>query len=152
MEQLKALIEKAKSDKELMSKLDALGAKDAGDDKIIALAKEYGFTVTADEIEKLKSENADSAGNNEITEDKLEAVAGGGGSENRYDPNTCKNMTRTKYECVGFLASTWCDHYRKELYSKPVPHESKTWLYYHRCVMEAYPRYSGLSEGTPKGR
>jgi len=141
MEQLKALIEKAKSDKELMSKLDALGVKDAGDDKIIALAKEYGFTVTAEDIENLKNDDADSAESNEITEDELEAVAGGW-SENRYDPNTCKNMTRNKYECVGFLGACWCDHYwRKWSYRKKVGNLEFVDIYWKGCGKKAFPNY-----------
>ena len=148
MEQLKALIEKAKSDEELMAKLDALGAKDAGDDEIIALAKEYGFTVTAEDIDQVKNESAGST-DKELTEEELEAVAGGG-SENRYDPNTCKNMTKRKYECFGFLGLCWCDHYRKELCRKPDHARPRTWIYYHKCVMEAYRTYKGYSDGVPE--
>jgi len=147
MEQLISFIEKAQSDKELMAKLDVLGEKDAGTDEIIALAKENGFTITADEIEKLKSENtADSA---ELKEDELETVAGGG-SQNRYDPKSCKNMYRTKYNCVGFLSACWCDHYRKECILDPKKGKySMTKRYWHSCTMNAFSKYKGDSDGRP---
>jgi len=151
MEQLKALIEKAKSDKELMAKLDALGAKDAGDDEIIALAKEYGFTVTADEIGKLKNEVADSAGSNEITEDELEAVAGGW-SENRYDPNTCKNMTKRKYECIGFLGGCWCDHFRRVYSHGKTFRDREPSVFNHECTKGAFPKYKGYQNGEHEKR
>ena len=141
MEQINALIEKAKSDKELMDKLDALGEKDAGNDEIITLAKEYGFTVTAEEIEKIKSEGSTTG---EIKEEELEAVAGGW-SENRYDPKTCKNITRKKYDCEGFLNWRWCDHFRKEYISGELEHE-KSW---YSCVKGAFPRYKGNRKGEP---
>jgi len=146
MEQLKAFIEKAQSDKELMGKLDTLGEKDAGADEIIALAKESGFTITADEIVKLKSENtADSA---ELKENELETVAGGvRPTHNRYDPKTCKNMTRTKYNCVGFLAIIQCDHYRCEIASKP--EDAPNFRFWHSCTMNAFPKYKGDSYGHP---
>jgi len=142
MGQIKALIEKAKSDNELMAKLDALGKKDAGADEIIKLAKEYGFTVTADEIDQLKNESVKTG---EIKEEDLEAVAGGG-TQNRYDPNTCKGMTRTKYECVGFLSECWCDHYRCVYERK---HNDGWTLFMHSCAMEAFPRYQGYGSGNP---
>jgi len=147
MDQIKALIEKAQSDKELMAKLDALGEKDAGADEIIALAKEYGITVNAEEIEKLKSEDEYSSESGELTEEELEDVAGGAPSENRYDPKTCKNMTRTKYNCVGFLTLCWCDHYRQDetLRTKI----GKNWYsrYFHSCTKNAFPRYYGNASG-----
>jgi len=143
MNQIKALIEKAQSDKDLMAKLDALGEKDAGADEVISLAKEYGFTVTTDEIEKMNTGGEELG---ELTEDELEAVAGGW-SENRYD-STCKNMTRTKYNCVGFLAQCWCDHYRRE--RLPGPIEGMNVRFWHSCEMEAYKGYRGNNIGDPK--
>ena len=70
MEQLKAFIEKAESDKELMDKLGALGEKNAGADDVVVLAAEYGFTVTAEEVDEARA-------NSELSEEQLEEVAGG---------------------------------------------------------------------------
>jgi len=145
MSQLKAFIEKAQSDKELMAKLDALGEKDAGADEIIALAKENGFTVTADELEKIKDGGEESG---ELAEEDLEAVAGGW-SQNRYD-STCKNMTRTKYNCVGFVGLCYCDHYRQEdIGQKRHPNNAIYRIYRHICKKEAFPIYVGWNDGQP---
>ncbi|MCL2049157.1 MAG: Nif11-like leader peptide family natural product precursor [Defluviitaleaceae bacterium] len=46
---MKAFIEKARSDTAILAKLDALGAAGASADKIVALAAEYGYTVTEEE-------------------------------------------------------------------------------------------------------
>ena len=69
MEQLKAFFEKAKTDKELGEKLNALGMKGAGIDEYIALAAENGFTITAENLDEWKS--------SELSEKQLEKVAGG---------------------------------------------------------------------------
>ncbi|MCL2079393.1 MAG: Nif11-like leader peptide family natural product precursor [Oscillospiraceae bacterium] len=52
MNKMQAFIEKAKTDKDLLAKLDALGASGAGPDKVVALAAEYGFTVTEEECRR----------------------------------------------------------------------------------------------------
>jgi len=140
MSQLKAFIEKSKADKELMAKLDELGAKDAGADEIIALAKENGFTITADEIEKMKDGDEASG---ELKEEDLEAVTGGW-TENRYDPKTCKNMSRNKYECKGFSEIIFCDHYRR------IRDDWNQKKYTHKCVKDAFPTYLGNKQGEPK--
>ena len=148
MSQLKAFIEKAQSDKELMAKLDELGAKDAGADEIIALAKENGFTITADEIENQKRGELATG---ELSEEELETVAGGEGGPtmNRYDPKTCKNMVESKYNCMGFLGWCWCDHFRRR--HDPTT-ETGTYRsrYFHSCVMGAFPEYRGDNYGFPK--
>ena len=71
MEQLNALIEKAKTDNELKEKINALGSKGAGDDEIVALAAEYGFTITVEQMEEMRKQK-------ELSEEQLEDVAGGG--------------------------------------------------------------------------
>ena len=63
MEQIKLFIKKANADSDLMAKLDALGAKNAGADKIIALAAEYGFTFTAQEYEEAKANSTQKPAN-----------------------------------------------------------------------------------------
>ena len=63
-EQLKAFLEKVKGDTSLQEKLKA--AADAND--VAAIAKEAGFSILADDINKAQSE---------ILDEDLERVAGG---------------------------------------------------------------------------
>ena len=114
MEQMKAFIEKAKNDKELMAKLDALGASGAGADKIVALAAEYGFAITEEDYRKASAQ-AGTRKAGELKEEELEAASGGqtNFTENRYDPNECVKFDKVQYRCVGFLAMCFCDHYKE---------------------------------------
>ena len=64
-EQLKAFLEKVKTDSSLQEKLKA--ASDA--DAVVAIAKEAGFMISSDDITKAQSE---------LSEEELEGVAGGG--------------------------------------------------------------------------
>ena len=82
----------------------------------------------------------------EINEEQLDAVAGGA-TWNRYDPKTCKNMKRTKYECVGLFAMNWCDHYREKYAGTCSVNGNMT--YRISCAMGAYPEYIGYKEGHP---
>ena len=63
-EQLKAFIEKVKGDTSLQEKLKAAADADA----VAAIAKEAGFSISADDLAKAKSE---------LSEEELEGVAGG---------------------------------------------------------------------------
>ena len=63
-EQLKAFLEKVKGDTSLQEKLKA--ASDA--DAVTAIAKDAGFSISADDLKKAQSE---------ISEEELEGVAGG---------------------------------------------------------------------------
>ena len=63
-EQLKAFLEKVKGDTTLQDKLKAA----ADVEGVIAIAKEAGFMISADELKKAQSE---------ISEDELESVSGG---------------------------------------------------------------------------
>ena len=63
-EQLKALLEKLKADASLQEKLKAAADTDA----VTAIAKEAGFSISADDLKKAQSE---------ISEEELEGVAGG---------------------------------------------------------------------------
>jgi len=65
-EQLKAFLEKVKGDTTLQEKLKA--ASDA--DAVVAIAKEAGFSISADDLKKAQSE---------ISEEDLEGVVGGAG-------------------------------------------------------------------------
>ena len=63
-EQLKAFLEKVKTDTSLQEKLKA--ADDA--DAVVAIAKEAGFTISADELKSFQSA---------LSDEELEGVAGG---------------------------------------------------------------------------
>ena len=64
-EQLKAFLEKVKADTSLQEKLKAAADANA----VSAIAKEVGFSISADDLTKAQSEPSDQ---------ELEAVAGGG--------------------------------------------------------------------------
>ena len=64
-EQLKAFLEKVKADTSLQEKLKA--ASDA--DAVVAIAKEAGFSISADDLKNAQSE---------LSDEELEGVAGGG--------------------------------------------------------------------------
>ena len=74
-EQLKAFLEKAKGDTSLQEKLKAAADANA----VAAIAKEAGFSISADDLTKAQSE---------LSEEELEGVAGG----NRV--YTCNFLTR----------------------------------------------------------
>ena len=64
-EQLKAFLEKVKTDTNLQEKLKAAGDADA----VVAIAKEAGFSISADDLKNAQSE---------LSDEELEGVAGGG--------------------------------------------------------------------------
>ena len=140
MEQIKAFIEKANTDSELMAKLDALGAKNADAENVIALAAEYGFTFTEQEYEQAKTQARAKTG--ELSEEDLDAVSGGTlFTRNRYDRNRCKpTLTRYISECINVFF--WCDHYRRE-YNVCCQNGHR-----HICVMGAF-NYIGNTHGEP---
>ena len=63
-EQLKAFLEKVKGDTSLQEKLQAAADANA----VAAIAKDAGFSISADDLEKAQSENSD---------EELEHAAGG---------------------------------------------------------------------------
>ena len=65
-EQLKAFLEKVKADTSLQEKLKAAGDANA----VAAIAKDAGFSISADDLKNVQSE---------ISEEELENVAGGVG-------------------------------------------------------------------------
>ncbi len=65
-EQLKAFLEKVKGDTSLQEKLKAVADSDA----VLAIAKEAGFSISADDLKKAQSAN-------ELSDEELEGVAGG---------------------------------------------------------------------------
>ena len=68
-EQLKAFIAKVKDDSSLQEKLKAAADTDA----VVAIAKEAGFSISADNLENSESE---------LSDQELESVAGG------FEPST----------------------------------------------------------------
>ena len=64
-EQLKAFLEKVKGDTSLQEKLNG----DA--DAVMEIAKEAGFSITAEDIQLMQSAN-------EVSDEELEGAAGGG--------------------------------------------------------------------------
>ena len=65
-EQLKSFLEKVKADASLQEKLKAAADADAA----LAIAKEAGFAITAEDIQSMKSAT-------DLTDEELEGVAGG---------------------------------------------------------------------------
>ena len=63
-EQLKAFLEKVKADTSLKEQLKAAGDADA----VVSIAKEEGFSISADDLKKAQSE---------LSEEELEGVSGG---------------------------------------------------------------------------
>ena len=69
-EQLKAFLEKVKSDTSLQEKLEAA----AGSDAVLAIAKEAGFSIFA---------NSFTGAASELAEEELEGISGGANCLNR---------------------------------------------------------------------
>ena len=88
-EQLKAFLEKVKTDTSLQEKLK--GAADA--DAALAIAKEAGFMISADDLTKAQS----------LTEEELEGVAGGACLNNpivsQLYPNTIGGACIPSMQC-----------------------------------------------------
>ena len=66
-EQLKAFLEKVKSDTELQEKLKAAASAEA----TVEIAKEAGFSITAEDIQSMQSATV------ELSDEELEGAAGG---------------------------------------------------------------------------
>ena len=69
-ENLKKFLEEASKNEELKAKLAAITDKDTAVEKVIALAKEYGITLTAEDFEPDEGDK--------LSLDELDNVAGGG--------------------------------------------------------------------------
>ena len=72
-EQLKAFLEKVKADTSLQEKLKA--AADAN--TVAAIAKEAGFSISADDLKNAQSEISGKA-QSELSDEELEDIEGGG--------------------------------------------------------------------------
>ena len=71
-EQLKAFLEKVKTDASLQEKLKAAANADA----VTAIAKEAGFSISADDLKNAQSE---------LSDEELEGVAGGREVESPFE-------------------------------------------------------------------
>ena len=72
-EQLKTFLEKVKGDTSLQEKLKAA----ANADTVVSIAKEAGFSISADYLKNAQSE---------LSDEELEGVAGGGAATRLIDP------------------------------------------------------------------
>ena len=70
-EQLKAFLEKVKTDTSLQEKLKAAASPDAA----VEIAKDAGFAITTEDIQSMQSQSQSQSG--EVSDDELEAAAGG---------------------------------------------------------------------------
>ena len=75
-EQLKSFLEKVKTDTGLKEKLKAAADSDA----VLAIAKEAGFSISADDLKNAQSE---------ISEQELEGAAGGVGCKQAQSGDFC---------------------------------------------------------------
>ena len=75
-EQLKAFLGKVKADTSLQEKLKAAADSDA----VLAIAKEAGFMISADDLKNAQSE---------VSEEELEGVAGGVTGQATCRDTTC---------------------------------------------------------------
>ena len=86
-EQLKAFLEKVKADTSLQEKLKAAASPEA----VMEIAKEAGFSITAEDIQSTQSATA------ELTDKELETAAGG-----------CRNATRNTHASMGCGPNDQC--------------------------------------------
>ena len=140
---MQAFIEKVKSDSSLMAKLDELGAAGASAEEIVALAAEHGFTVTVEDCREAAEKSCPHR-RGELAEEELDSVAGGGATQNRWNPEICNNYNRTHYNCVGFLGGCWCDHYKRTTYDDS---NRDSIRYRHVCHMGRFD-YIGNGHGN----
>jgi len=162
MEQLKVFIEKAKTDSDLAAKLDALGVKKASDDEVIALAVEYGFTFTKEDMAQMRSPSKLSTLNelseeeqkhcgscklstpSKLSEEELESISGG--EHDRHNHEICRQYKMVHYYCVGFFGVNWCKYYERT-YSHPVKEPKYEFIFRHKCQKNYYD-YNGTINGA----
>ena len=95
-EQLKAFLEKVKSDTELQEKLKAAGSNEAA----IEIAKAAGFAITTEDIQLMQSQSR------EVSDNELEAAAGGNAVCHVAD--TLCRLSRSVVVTRRFLGTTGC--------------------------------------------
>jgi len=114
MNQFQEFINKAFENEELMEKVNELSMREPTDEEVIALAAEYGFTITADDLEQQKDRTCSACESGKLEEEDLETVAGGTAGSDRWNPDICmKPPGGLRYECVGFLGYFWCSRFSR---------------------------------------
>ena len=83
-EQLKAFLEKVKTDTSLQEKLKAAGDADA----VVAIAKDAGFMITAEELKNAQAE---------VSDEELEGAAGGGHFSMEFEAFGCFDLPVAGY-------------------------------------------------------
>ncbi len=78
-EQLKAFIEKVKADTSLQEKLKAAAAA-ADSDAVLAIAKDAGFSISADDLKNAQSE---------LSDEEMEGAVAGGFDLSFWDSVMC---------------------------------------------------------------
>ena len=88
-EQLNAFLQKVKSDTELQEKLKA--SADADANAVVAIAKEAGFSITAEDIQSMQSSTV------ELSDEELEGAAGGMKAPACWENSLCGVRTGQAY-------------------------------------------------------
>ena len=99
-EQLKAFLEKVKGDTSLQEKLKTAADANA----VIAIAKEAGFMISVDDINKAQSEISEIS---EITEEELESIAAGGNWMGNGPDGTYTPVIHASFLCNGKGFDAW---------------------------------------------
>ena len=146
MEQVKAFMEMAQTDSELAAKLEELSKKTKEMGDIIALAAEYGFVFTAEDLKAAKCGGCQ--GSRELSEEELDNVSGGW-TVDKYDPKKCKGLTKIRDSaiCTGLFYVFWpCSHF-SETYIRSYEKIGykggleTVYVYVNRCNWNAFPPY-----------
>ena len=151
MDQLKQFIERIDTDDELSEKMEELSMGDSGDEKIIALAADYGFNITADELKQQRSSTVNLQESGKLSEEDLDNVVGGF-MTNRWDSNACAKWGRVRFKCLGFFSLFHCSNYSREKLShgrnlrSEVGSSRQHKMYRHKCAMGAFD-YEGDIDG-----
>ena len=102
-EQLKAFLEKVKADTSLQDKLKAAASPEA----VMEIAKEAGFSITAEDIQSTQSATA------ELTDEELEAAAGGcrNGTRDTHLARGCGPLDQCQQTALdgGTTTQWWCN-------------------------------------------
>ena len=97
-EQLNAFLEKVKSDTELQGKLKAAASSEAA----LGIAKEAGFSITAEDIQSMQSSTV------ELSDEELEDAAGGRQAQCRMDRGTVWSYNRSIDWACAYTRSWSC--------------------------------------------
>ena len=93
-EQLKSFLEKVKGDTTLQEKLKAAADSDA----VLAIAKEAGFSISADDLKNATSKVSEEELEG-VSEEELESVAGGGKWGKTRRQSSCRSQNPKKTCC-----------------------------------------------------